>query len=100
MEVDLKIIEKVKSTNKPFFLIRTKIDEDVECGMLKKRDKFNEENLLSEIRDYVVKTTEHLLCAEEDNIFLISNYDEYKWDFFRLIEAIVKMMPAAETDSE
>ena len=74
MEVDLKIIEKVKSINKLFFLIRPKIDEDVESGMLKKTDHFNEEDLLLDIRDYVVKTI----------------------DFFRLVEAILKMTPTPE----
>ena len=95
MDVDLKIIKKIKSMKKPFCLIRPKIDEDVECTMMRKKDQFNEEDLLLEIRDYVIKTTKHLSCAEED-IFLISNNHPYKWDFFRLIEAIMKLMPAPE----
>ena len=95
MEVDLKIIEKIMSMNKPFFLIRTKIDEDVECMTMKKKDQFNEEDLLLEIRNYVIKMTKHCSCTEK-YVFLISNYDTYKWDFFRLIEAIMKLMPAPE----
>ena len=91
MEVDLKIIEKVKSINKPFFLIRTKIDEDVESMMTRKR----EEDVSLEIRNYLIKTTKRFVCAEE-NMFLVSNYDPYKWDFFHLIEAIMRMMPDSE----
>ena len=95
MEVDVKIIEKVKSINKPFFLIRTKIDEDVECMLMQKKNLFKEEDLLLEIKNYLLKMTKHFSCTEED-IFLISNYDPYKWDFDHLIQAIMKMMPALE----
>ncbi|CAB3999842.1 interferon-inducible GTPase 5-like [Paramuricea clavata] len=86
-ELDLAIIKKVKSIKKSFFLIRTKID--VECMMNK--------DLLSKIKDYIVTRTKHLSCAEED-IFLISNYYPFEWDFFRLIQAIIHVMPSPEKD--
>ncbi len=89
MSFDLKLIQKVKSLNKSYLLIRTKID--VECAPKNKKRQFREEELLSKIRDYIIKQTDQLSCAEE--IFLISSYDPYKWDFFRLIQAIVKIMP-------
>ena len=91
--LDLAIIKKVKSIKKSFFLIRTKID--VECMVKKYNVQFNEEDLLSKIKDYLVTQTKHLSCAEED-IYLISNYDPYEWDFFRLIQAITSAMPSPE----
>ncbi|CAB4012332.1 interferon-inducible GTPase 5-like [Paramuricea clavata] len=94
-EPDLALIKKVKSINKPFFLIRTKIDDNVECMKRKQKVVFKEEDLLLEIRNYILERTSHLSCAEED-IFIISNYDPRKWDFFSLIQAIINVMPAPE----
>ncbi|CAB4044960.1 interferon-inducible GTPase 5-like, partial [Paramuricea clavata] len=93
-ELDLAIIKKVKSIKKSFFLIRTKID--VECMTKKPNAQLQEEDLLSKIKDYIITSTKHLSCAEED-IFLISNYYPYKWDFFRLIQAIMSVMRSPET---
>ena len=76
MALDLAMIQKVKSQNKSFFLIRPKID--LECKM----KEHEQEELLSKIKQYIVKETDHLLC-EEDDIYLISNYYPYnkKWEF-------------------
>ena len=91
--LDLAIIKKVKSIKKSFFLIRTKID--LECRMKKPNAQLQEEDLLSKIKDYIVTSTKRLSCAEED-IFVISNYYPYEWDFFRLIQAIIHVMPSPE----
>ena len=90
---DLDAIKKVKFINKPFFLIRTHIDEDAESMMRKKKDEFKEEELLSTIRNEILKWTKS--CPKE-NIFIIDNYDPHKWEFFQLVEAIMKVMPDAE----
>ena len=91
--IDLQIIEKVKSIHKASFLIRTKID--VDYGSKKGKSHISEEKMLSNIKNYVVGKTRHLSCTEED-IFLVNNYDPYKWDFFRLVEAIINIMPDPE----
>ena len=93
---DLDAIKKVKLINKPFFLIRTHIDEDAESMTRKKKDQFKEEELLSTIRNDILKWTK--LCPKE-NIFIIDNYDPHKWEFFQLIEAIMNVMPDAEVDT-
>jgi GTP-binding protein EngB required for normal cell division len=91
--LDLAIIQKIQSMKKAFLLIRTKID--VDCMTKKIKSQVKEEELLIKIKDYIVEQTSHLSGSEED-IFLISSYDPYKWDFFRLIEAIINMMPDPE----
>ncbi|CAB4009844.1 interferon-inducible GTPase 5-like [Paramuricea clavata] len=94
-EHDLAVVKKVKSLNKSFFLIRTKIDEDVECMKRKLKNRFKEKKMLLEIRNYILNQTGHLLCAEKD-VFIISNYEPRKWEFFPLIEAIINTMPVPE----
>ena len=93
--LDLAMIHKVKSFNKSFFLIRPKID--LECKMKENKPNFKEEDLLSKIKNYIVKQTDHL-CCHEDNIFLVSNYHPYEqeWEFLRLIQAIIDIMPAPQ----
>ena len=93
---DLDAIKKVKFINKPFILIRTHIDQDAESMMRKKKDQFKEEELLSTIRDDILKLTKP--CPQE-NIFIINNYDPHKWDFFKLIEAIMSLMPDPGVDT-
>ena len=90
--LDLNLIEKVKSVNKSYLLIRPKID--LEFARKSEKPQFDEKELISKIMDYIIKQTGRLSCAE--NIFIISNYDPRKWDFFRLIEAIMKIMPDPE----
>ncbi|XP_028404344.1 T-cell-specific guanine nucleotide triphosphate-binding protein 1-like [Dendronephthya gigantea] len=88
-ELDLEIIQKVKSTNKPFFLIRTKIDN--EYMLEKDRSEFDEEVYLDKVRKYVLEKTN--LSSE---VFLISNYDPCKWDFFQLLQAMNDVLPVPE----
>ena len=90
--LDLNLIQKVKSLNKSHLLVRTKID--VDCGMKNLTPPFKEDELLAKLMDDTVEQTGQLLCAED--IFLISNFDPYKLDFIRLIEAIMKIMPDPE----
>ena len=93
--LDLAMIQKVKSLNKSFFLIRPKIDLDYK--MNEDKPNFNEEELLSKIKNYIVQETDQLLCDEND-IFLVSNYYPYneKWEFLRLIQAMINIIPAPD----
>ncbi|XP_028404280.1 interferon-inducible GTPase 5-like [Dendronephthya gigantea] len=82
---DLNLAKKVKSLGKPFFLIRTKIDND--CFSESRKESFNEEEMLKNIRKSYCEKTKDLMVTE-NKIFLISNYDKEKWDFTRLVTAI------------
>ena len=90
--LDLNIIQKIKTLNKSYFLIRTKIDVDGE--VINRKPQLDEPELLKKMRDFIVKQTGQMSSAAD--IFLISSYYPYKWDFVRLIEAIVKIMPDPE----
>ena len=96
LQIDLEIIEKVNSLKKPLFLIRTKIA--VDCGLKEGESHMKGKATMPEIMKYLVEMTGHLSCTEE-NIFLIDNYNPYKWDFFRLIQAIINIMPVPQKDA-
>ena len=93
---ELKLAEKIKSINKNFFLIRTKIDENVR-GERRKRS-FNEDAMLQKIRsDYAEKLGN--LLSDVPDIFLISNHHRDKWDFARLLQAILDALPTYQREA-
>ena len=93
---DLDLAKKVKSMEKSFFLIRTKIDVD----LMQKKGKasINEDAVFQKIRRDCMVNTKDLISSEED-IFLIGNYDKAKWDFDRLVEAIGKALPILQRET-
>ena len=96
-ENDLELAKKIKSINKNFFLIRTKIDENVRGGRSRKRS-FDEKAMLQKIRSDSAENLGDLLSDERD-IFLISNHDRDKWDFARLLQAILDALPTYQRES-
>ena len=70
----------------------------VDCGLKEGESHMEDKAMLSIIKNYLVKKTGRLSCTEE-NIFLIDHYNPYKWDFFRLIQAIINIMPVPENDT-
>ena len=95
-ENDLELARKIKSVNKKFFLIRTKIDENVRAERRKR--SFNEKVMLNEIRHDCSGNLVGLVGDLKD-IFLISNHNPNKWDFVRLTEAILDVLPTHQRES-
>lgn len=95
-ENDLKLARKIRSVNKMFFFIRSKIDENVRAE--KRKLSFNEDIMLNDIRR---DCSEKLAVLVEDiqYIFLISNHHPTKWDFVRLTEAIFNFLPLRQEES-
>ena len=96
---DLKLAEKVRSIKKKFFLIRTKIDEDVRAEKRRNRkQKYDEEAMLARIRENCFVSLGNLLTDDQD-IFLISNHHPDKWDFVRLTQAILDALTRYQRES-
>ena len=84
---DLQLAKKVRSIDKKFFFIRTKIDESVRAETRRKRS-FDEKAMLKKIRRNCLESLGDLLTDEQD-IFLISNHEPENWEFARLTQAIL-----------
>ncbi|CAH3143457.1 unnamed protein product, partial [Porites evermanni] len=93
---DLKLAEKVRSIKKKFFFIRTKIDEAARAE--KRKRKFDEEAMLTRIRESCFLSLGNLLTDDQD-IFLISNHDPDKWEFARLTQAILDALTRYQRES-
>ena len=89
-ENDLELAKMVQSMKKSFFFVRTKIDIDV----WNESDNrgFNEEALLKKIKQDCLKNLEGLV-SRNDDVFLISSRKTVKWDFARLTQAILDVLP-------
>jgi hypothetical protein len=95
-ENDLLLAEKVKSIGKSFFFVRTKIDVDVQNERRKKA--FNEEEMLNDIRQDCLKNLKGF-GADDKVVFLISNHKPVKWDFDRLTQGILDVLPLRQKES-
>ena len=91
---DVMLAQEIRKQGKSFFFIRTKIDMDY---LNEKRKKsFNEADMLRTIRINCLKNLAeegYNPISGEDNIFLISNHHQKKWDFDRLTQAILDALP-------
>ena len=87
------LAEEVKSLEKSFFFVRTKIDENYRAES--RKEKFDEEKMLDKIKR---KCLENLKVTDEE-VFLISNFDPDKWDFPRLMKAINDVLPLRQKES-
>jgi hypothetical protein len=85
---DLFLAEKLKSLGKSFFFIRTCIDVDYKFEIRRKKS-FDEQAMLRKINRYCLA---NLKTLQVENVFLISNFYRDKWDFDRLIVAIVDVL--------
>ena len=89
-DLELQLAARFKSMKKPFFLVRTKIDVDEYNAKRKKNPDIR--GLEAKIRAYYEdKMKNHGITNEK--VFLISNHYWDKWDFSKLVEAIVENLP-------
>jgi predicted GTPase len=93
---DLNLAKKVKDMEKSFFLIRTKIDQDLRPD--KGKAAINEEAILRKIKSNCMDNVKDLISSEKE-IFLIGNYNKDKWDFNRLVEAISNALPVRQREA-
>ena len=96
-ENDLELAKKIRSSKKKFFLIRTKIDESLRAEK-RKKSFTDEEAMLRKIQSNCSENLGNLLSDVRD-IFLISNHDRGKWDFARLLQAILNALPTYQRET-
>ena len=80
-KTDHDLAKELVSRNKPFLLIRTKIDNDLaHCRSNEKKRR-----ILEKVKQSSLKFLADLGVVDaEEKLFLINNFDPKKWDFDRL----------------
>ena len=84
---DVQLAKKLKSINRPFFFVRTKIDLD--CQNESEKESFEKTKMLEEIK---TKCSQNLKSLCVDTTFLISNKHPREYDFPLLVEAILNKL--------
>ncbi|XDV40287.1 hypothetical protein PO909_009404 [Leuciscus waleckii] len=87
-ENDIELATAIQKSKKLFYLIRTKIDNDVRAESHKRN--FDERMLLSNIRE---DCKSNLLKVGISKIFLVSSFQLEKYDFEKLIKTLEDELP-------
>ena len=96
---EVNLARKLKTLNKPFFLVRSKIDAAQQSAR-DDRKPFGAKEL-QEIKDQCHQSLQKIGCEiSKKDIFLISNKFIYKeeWDFPRLNMAIKQRLPVRKQE--
>ena len=94
---DLTLSQMVRSIKKSFLFVRTKIDIDVMNERDDRPGTFNEEELLKKTKKECLENLEELESNDED-VFLISNRKRANWDFARLTQAVLHVLPIRQKE--
>ncbi|XP_028404190.1 uncharacterized protein LOC114526864 isoform X1 [Dendronephthya gigantea] len=84
-----RLAKRLECTGKPFLLIKTFIDEDVDNEKAMKKENFDEETMKEKIRNNLLEG----LKIKKDAIYLISNEKPFDWDFLRLKKELPSRLP-------
>ncbi|XP_067390106.1 interferon-inducible GTPase 5-like [Emydura macquarii macquarii] len=83
---------EIKEAGKTCYLVRSKVDADLDAARRSRPSTYNEEEILHEIRRYCIN------CLEEEGmtnpkVFLLSASELAKYDFHNLEETVEKDLP-------
>ena len=97
---DKELAKKLKLMNKPFLLVRSKIDVDFQNE--KTKIGFQEKEMLRKIRQNCYNGVKEVMkeMLKEDDIYLISNIYQDRWDFTRLQISISKQLPLLKRETQ
>ena len=97
---DLRLAERIRSTGKRFFFIRARIDQDIDSARRSRKHLFDENATLDTIRGHLSRNLiERGLLDDEQQIFLISNHYPAKYQFEKLTQAILSILPQRQRES-
>ncbi|XP_021044948.1 interferon-inducible GTPase 1-like [Mus pahari] len=90
---ELDLAKAIRIRKKNYYLVRSKVDCDLENEKKSKPRSFNRENTLNKIRNYYLDALKENKI-DEPQVFLISNFNLSDYDFPVLMDTLVKDLPA------
>ncbi|XP_072281857.1 interferon-gamma-inducible GTPase 10-like isoform X2 [Pyxicephalus adspersus] len=90
---DILLAKEIKSMGKNFYFVRNKIDSDLHGAQQRRKKSYNEDKLLSEIRDDCIKSL-HKGGIQDPKVFLLSCLDLNKYDFNQMQEILEQELPS------
>ncbi|XP_045198844.2 uncharacterized protein LOC123553166 [Mercenaria mercenaria] len=96
-ENDLWLANQVRTQNKTFYFIRTKVGVDVYNARMTD-PKAHERDVVAKIRDDCTGKLE-TAKFKHPSVFLIENYDIAKYDFGRLVDTLLNQLPEKKREA-
>ncbi|XP_043943339.1 interferon-inducible GTPase 5-like [Protopterus annectens] len=98
-ENDINIVAELRRLRKPFYFMRSKIDQDV-CAAQWKNRSANVDDVLVEIRDNCVNELNKIgkLGEQSVRVFLVSRFDLENYDFKQFKTKLSKDLPKQKND--
>ncbi|XP_043943335.1 T-cell-specific guanine nucleotide triphosphate-binding protein 2-like [Protopterus annectens] len=98
-ENDMNIVAELRRLRKPFYFIRSKIDEDIRAAQ-KKNNSVNVEDVLVKIKDSCVNELNKVGKLQEQSVkvFLVSRFDLENYDFAQFKTELSKELPKQKND--
>ena len=97
-EDDLWLAMQVQERGKNFLFVRTKVDADLRNDKYAHPNTFSEDVVLQRIRDYISGELAKI-GFHEPKVFLISNFDQEKWDFPALCDQLIHDLPQLKREA-
>ncbi|KAI5608770.1 interferon-inducible GTPase 5 [Silurus asotus] len=88
-ENNMLLIDEIQKQNKPFYVIRTKVDSDLRAQS--RKHNFTETGVLSEMRDDCLKYLEEKNL--HPHIFLVSAHNTHNYEMQKLMNTFEKEVP-------
>ncbi|XP_055478445.1 interferon-inducible GTPase 1-like [Psammomys obesus] len=90
---EVELAKAIRLMNKNYYLVRTKVDSDLDNEKKAKPSTFNRENTMEKIRSSYLEVFRDKQTGEPQ-VFLISNHDLSDYDFPLLMDTLVGDLPA------
>ncbi|XP_012386665.1 interferon-gamma-inducible GTPase 10-like isoform X1 [Dasypus novemcinctus] len=91
-ETDAQLTKAIGEIRKTFYVVRTKVDSDLQNEKISKPNIFNKETILQKIRENY-KENLHKAKVKAPQIFLVSNIDVSNYDFPQLKTTLLHELP-------
>ncbi|XP_036051733.1 uncharacterized protein LOC118589020 [Onychomys torridus] len=90
---DAELAKAIVQANRSFYFVRTHTDHDLVVQKRCRPQRFNRENVLKEIRNYISSILKEV-TQQEPPVFLVSNFDVSDFDFPKLETTLLRELPA------
>ncbi|XP_073511902.1 interferon-inducible GTPase 5-like isoform X1 [Phyllobates terribilis] len=89
---DIDLAKAIQAMNKKFYFVRSKVDSDLHASKIRRKKTFNEENILTEIRNNCIQSLKDGGITEPQ-VFLLSLLDLDKYDFHNMQDTLEMELP-------
>ncbi|XP_063798577.1 interferon-inducible GTPase 5-like [Pseudophryne corroboree] len=89
----IQLAQAIHTMGKKFYFLRSKIDSDLNASRTRRRNSYNEENILKDIRNRCIQGL-HEGGIKQPQVFLLSCLELDKYDFYNMQKTLESELPS------